>query len=53
MRCFLVLTVLSIFQCTAMAQQRPQYVSIPPHDVLVAIASQPDCPVKIEAAIFS
>jgi hypothetical protein len=32
--------------------QKPQYVPIPREKVLVAIASQSDCPLKIQGAIF-
>lgn len=29
---------------------RPQYVVAPPENILLSVASQPDCPLKIEAA---
>jgi hypothetical protein len=32
--------------------QKPHYVRIPREKVLVAIASQPDCPLRIQAATF-
>jgi hypothetical protein len=46
------LAILIITTGGAMAQQRPKYEIVPDDTVLLAIASQANCPLKIENASF-
>jgi hypothetical protein len=51
MRCLAMISILLV-ATTAMSQQRAKYETVPDHTVLVAIASQANCPLKIENATF-
>jgi len=52
MRYLASLTILIVGSGVAMSQQRPKYQTVPDHTVLLAIASQANCPIKIEDATF-
>ena len=55
---FLKMTLLLTLLCSALTTQaqqvekpaKPRYIVIPPSDVLLTIASQPDCPIQFENA---
>jgi hypothetical protein len=44
--------ILIVTSGLATSQQRPKYETVPDHTVLLAIASQANCPLKIEDATF-
>jgi hypothetical protein len=52
MRYLALTTILIVTTGVAMSQQRPKYETVPDHTVLLAIASQANCPLKIESATF-
>ena len=52
MRHLALLIILIATTGVAMSQQRPKYETVPDHTVLLAIASQANCPIKIESATF-
>ncbi len=51
MRYFALLSIL-IMASSVTAQDRPKYETVPDYTVLVAIASQANCPLRIEDASF-
>lgn len=57
MKSLIVVVALCLLSVTASAQQRPtspdvSYVLVPAQDIFLAVAAQPDCPLRIEDAEF-
>lgn len=52
MRYLALTTILIVTTGVAMSQQRPKYETVPNHLALLAVASQVNCPLKIEDPIF-
>ena len=52
MRYLVIISILVIATASAMSQDKIKYETVPDDIVLVAIASQSNCPVKIEDATF-
>lgn len=52
MRYLAMVSVLIVVTGSAMSQEKLKYETVPDHLVLVAIASQANCPLKIEEATF-
>ncbi len=52
MRYLALMVILIVTSGVATSQQRPKYETVPDHTVLLAIASQANCPLKIEDATF-
>jgi len=52
MRYLAMISILMVATGSAMSQQRPKYETVPDHTALLAIASQANCPLKIESATF-
>lgn len=52
MRYLAMMSILIVATGSAMSQGRTKYETVPAHLVLVAIASQANCPLKIEDATF-
>ena len=52
MRYLALTTILIVTTGVAMSQQRPKYETLPDHTVLLTMASQANCSVRIESATF-